>query len=846
MSPVVSSSVSAAPTTIAVPRKVVHSRTDVRLPPALEAFLLAVINSCDLDHRLAINPPNYQPRRFVDRLVSFSAIVEELPRIYGDPKPYEGPLIQNLDQYIEVVEPTRVKPTGSLRGDAQALFELMSSGTIRPAATVRSNQFANSVAKAEAEFFEYQRTQKLKELVGYTAGNGHMPPTVVASVIKGVLGVLMTSGGIVSALRAVASTPENNAETKGVDANGADTSKQGKGKTESVKETPVVANALAPSLLTLAGVKTLSSGAADAIEHYQNFGTNEQGVIDLIGRLARLSAAQKIDFLKEMENQFKTVVIPNIHQIGDRIANSPELATMRDETTRRLLTVFFSNYQPTLETDSMLNIILDILRSPLDTADYKTASILLRHYDPIAHQFFQTVTGFDSEESGELSGPVAEIFKALRDDGLTVPFAQVQEMLDQDKNGYPLEDTSEEPIKAGKLFQIHTAKWRNDDGSHTPVVVRVLKPGIEERLEQARVRLKRLAGLLADALRDSRGRGPSARRVEQLVDMIYRNLREEIRIDRTVENQNRGAKRLSQTRMAKIPGGTKVRLISSAPRAYPALPASKIMVMEQVQNPVPLSRMKVYHPEVVEQFGDFIWDINAESSLIGPMKAALAGLVAADGEEDLTQGFMHADLHTGNFLFVEPTPGADGIWEYHVKFLDFGLVVNHSPTAQKDLVQLAVGAGYNSIPFIVDALWSLRDPNMNDLPSHEAAKKREKLLRTVEDEVKVLNQEKRFQRASEWVKLIWEMEILDLPDWLVLMEKGFRSVDSAYIGLGNKPEQLATKEADYAIRYRELFYKYLKTRTKGHKGWKPVYRYEVSAFVGRCGDMLLSFVRRSN
>jgi len=887
-------------------------RDQVHLPPVLKSLLVTLLGSCNLgDRPEAVEPSDHKPISPEEQLILLMTTAGELPRLYGDIKEYDGPAIRSLEEYISIVEPTSVD-TGTLMGDRDAQYELLREGKLKPAARVlRRDQFASIEVWAQAKVYEYNKAQKIQRtLASLSPGfNSAYPSTVVASVIKGLVGVIVAGHGIGGILRQVsvaakkangetvaepAAKPEPVVEAQvGPPAPGVPPlSSPGKVRAAdfaALAESPVhlsnnmrkqwhnkkreavaiaranpdaevdypfprvSAHALVPvgpapqlpvpagttttgttlaalggmSIFTLGGIGAAASAGADLAESYNKISQVDTHIVDLVRKIDALPADAQLGLIQGAEEHMAKVVLPELNRIATRISESADMENIEGTQVRELVRLFFSDYPKTLESDVTRDFFRDILNLPLDTSDYSLAEILIKHYDPIAQQLFQTVVS---------KGPLAKIFSRMRDDGKTAPPELVRKVLEEDPNDYPLENISALPIKAGKLFQVHTAQWRNADDTRTPVVVRILKPGVEERLDRARIRLRRMAGRLSDALKNADGTGPSKRRVEQLIEMFYRNLKQELRVDLTVTNQNRAATRLARKLTVDLPGGDTARLEVFVPKAYPAKPGSKVMVMEQVDRIVPLERMKQQSPEIVAAFADALVDITFRDTLIKPMEAAQNTELAESSDERL--GMMHGDKHTGNFLFQEAVNDGDS-QVFRVALIDFGLVAWVKPDQVQELVTLAVGASYNSAPFIIDSIWNMRSPETHKFHATVIEDMKQKLSSLVTKKCTELNASQTYWTAAEWVGFVWENEAVELPSWLILMKQGFLAVQSSYDELGKHPSEMAKLHADFAQQYRDLTKAYLQQRTRGHKGWAPIRSYEVKAAGRRCWNALL-------
>lgn len=107
------------------------------------------------------------------------------------------------------------------------------------------------------------------------------------------------------------------------------------------------------------------------------------------------------------------------------------------------------------------------------------------------------------EVFGAEQDPVIESLKLLQDDVTPLPWSQIEDRIRsslQLPDGAPLEDRDgvrghfvsieKKALKSGSIGQIHRARIRTDDGI-TEVVVKVLRPGVEEQFENT-VRATRL------------------------------------------------------------------------------------------------------------------------------------------------------------------------------------------------------------------------------------------------------------------------------------------------------------------------------------------------------------------
>jgi tRNA A-37 threonylcarbamoyl transferase component Bud32 len=591
------------------------------------------------------------------------------------------------------------------------------------------------------------------------------------------------------------------------------------------------------ALATTAGIGTLARSTADFLDTYHHLGENENTVLGVLEKLDAADTSDHERILNQFHHRIHDVVLPQIYSIGTTAAQSPQIQSLSETEPRvqKLIKVFFDEYLKLLPSDVIKDIILDLGRAPRETTDYQSLGIVLKHYPPIAQQFFQTVSKMEG------LGSFSAMFKKIRDDGWEVPLDQIEEIIRKDPNHYPLTNVKLSG-KAGKLYQMVYADYTDAEGKVTPVAVRVLKPGVEKLMEAERVILKNLAPQLSQALKKKDGTGASPRRLEQLIDMIYWNLRQELRVDLTVANQNEGAKRLTRRIEIKIEPHEKAFLNIKVPFAYPAKPQSQVMVMERVENVASLDKISTWYGDLPGALSDVLMDLMVDELMIKPMEANQGKALPGERPHP-NEGFMHTDMHSGNFLFQ--TPRMDGEFpEYDVTIIDFGLVSWVKEDQIANLVKLSVGASYNSAPFITEALWSLRDAKMNNWTQAVQNKAHNALIALVSEKAKELNKKPEYWSTADWVKYAWEEESIELPSWLISLEQGFRAARSSYLELGRDIKEVEQREASYAINHRKLFYKYMKSRASlaRHPGWRPIFWYETM----HCAARLFGYGTPSN
>ncbi len=822
-------------------------RTAVRLPPAIEGMLLVLIGSANLQRPSAIEPLDHKPFPEHEQVLYFGSFLKEMVRVYESPEPYNpvGKPISTMGQYVSLIEPTRVY-TGSVRGDMTQLFHLMQTDQLPRAVHVEGEAaFGKNIPLyVEKQLFDANRQERVTNLLRSVLGESAFSPTIVGTVLAGVTGALFTTRTGVSLVRALSDHVNGEQATPEVAKSEHKAPAHLKGKElenwyrqnprpKEAKTQGTAANPL--SLVTLASVTSgvavgpALKATADALETSHDIGKSEESLVQVLKRISESSIADQRAILKRFHDQIHSVVLGQIYGIGTAASRSPEIQGLAQSDARiqKLITVFFDEYIKLLPSDVIKNIMMDLVRAPVDTTDYHSLGIVLRHYPPIAQQFFQTV----SELAG--AGSISEMFKKIRDTGLEVPLDQVERIIAEDPNHYPLKNLRLTG-KAGKLYQLVYADYENADGSVIPVAVRILKPGVEQLLEAERAILHKLSGQLAHALKKNDGTGPSPHRLEQLVDMIYGNLHKELRVDLTVANQNEAAARLSRRVKVEVPPHENAYLNIQVPKAFAALPGSQVMVMERVNDIVSAKEIGNWFPELPHSVSEVLMDVIAEELMTKPMANRRAKPSDTTSPRDL-EGLMHVDLHSGNLLFQKPRVDREkNSTEFHVAVVDFGLVEWLKPKQIDEIAKLAVGAGYNSSVFITEALWALRDPKMDKWDSWNLGKAQRELESLVLAQSRELNRTKKYWGTADWVQFVWEKEVIDFPPWLISLKQGYRAAESSHIELGRDPRSVLQQERTLTEKYRWLFARHVRnTAGTFHAGWRPIVLAEVKSCIAR-------------
>jgi ubiquinone biosynthesis protein len=242
-----------------------------------------------------------------------------------------------------------------------------------------------------------------------------------------------------------------------------------------------------------------------------------------------------------------------------------------------------------------------------------------------------------------------EALERLQDDVEPFPFEEVEKIVTEElgvRMSKAFQDFDPTPLAAASLGQVHRATLR--DGR--PVVVKVQRPGIRERIAEDLEAFEQVAAVL-----DKRTKAGERYRFGEMMEEFRKTLLEELDYKREAHNLA-----TLQQNLAEFD-----RLV--VPSAVPDYSTGRVLTMEYVQGVKvtdlsPVALLEMNGKELAEQLFE-----------------AYLKMVFVDG-------FFHADPHPGN-VFVT----SDG----RVALIDLGMVARIAPRLQEQLLQitLAVSEG---------------------------------------------------------------------------------------------------------------------------------------------------------
>ncbi|KAL0539793.1 hypothetical protein IC582_024012 [Cucumis melo] len=283
-----------------------------------------------------------------------------------------------------------------------------------------------------------------------------------------------------------------------------------------------------------------------------------------------------------------------------------------------------------------------------------------------------------------------EEFQKCFDQAPPIPFEEIKKII-QDDLGRPIDSVYEyidpNPIASASIAQVHGARLR---GSRDDVVIKVLKPGIEDILV-ADLNFVYIVARILEFLNPELSRAS----LVSIVKDIRESMLEEVDFYKeanNIESFRRYLEDMGLTRQA------------TAPKVYHHCSTRRVLTMQRLYG-VPLTDLQSISSLVP----------NPEASLITALNVWFGSLLACDT--------FHADVHAGNLWLLR-----DG----RIGFLDFGIVGRISPETWAAMDVFLASIATEDYESMASALIQMGATN-NDVNAVAFARDLENIFSTIKD-----------------------------------------------------------------------------------------------------------------
>ncbi|MGZ3771985.1 MAG: AarF/UbiB family protein [Bdellovibrio sp.] len=456
--------------------------------------------------------------------------------------------------------------------------------------------------------------------------------------------------------------------------------------------------------------------------------------VELLATPFGIGIAEKI-ILQQTET-FLSKKLGELNAVGEKLSQA-DVGVNMDAPTRILMQTILSEYFANLSSDSKKLIASSFLGENLYGGDFKKFEIMVQNSGPVLQKFFQIMA---REES--LNPKLREVFVMLEDAIRPVPWIQVEEIFNKEKDNYDFVSFSHEELAVGSVGQVHRAKIKSDNVT-VPTVVRFIKPGIEFRVEEDKTIFKKIAAVL-DANSEFKKTGMP--KITPVIEYVIKTVEAELIQENTVTLQQQAVNPYGKKVLVNLPG-YKTYLQFHVPLVYPSKRNnSQFMVQEMV-----LGSKLDKEVEKYKEIPGLKKAIVEEMAKVWCYEVLFAG------------GLYHSDLHQGNFLINVTEPQID------VNILDFGMGGVVPKVLQRQMMVLGAGIELVDPQLIARGYWSISDKKQNSLNEQQ-------FKNLVEERVKSVKGTPEATSLERWTS--WAMDSgINLPYEFVSLNRGVITVN---------------------------------------------------------------------
>lgn len=370
----------------------------------------------------------------------------------------------------------------------------------------------------------------------------------------------------------------------------------------------------------------------------------------------------------------------NLNSFESSIANALQQmqSTTGSDKNEKILIFFvkelFSNYFKNLSLQDKKNIAFQILCEGSSITPQRQFEILVMNSGPQLQKLLQVIAqqkGFPEE--------IQSLFKKLENQSKPAPEWYVRKILNDAKFDFEILNLELKPLGVGTMAQVHRAKIRTNFGEIKNVVIRFLKPGIKDKVEQDHQILKNIAASI-DKNKEFQILG--APKLSPLIDDISNTVRNELFRENTIQLQIKAKSAYEKSQIIDV-DSSRYEL--------------RFVVPEVISAPEPFLVQSM-------AFGKKIDKATLEWLDVAPnLKKSIVESLAQLWVEELLfkSGLYHSDLHQGNFLVQVSEP------EIRVSLLDFGMGGIIDNELQKNLIRLGAAIAVQKPSAIAEFLWLL-------------------------------------------------------------------------------------------------------------------------------------------
>lgn len=462
-----------------------------------------------------------------------------------------------------------------------------------------------------------------------------------------------------------------------------------------------------------------------------------------------------------------------LDRVGEKIAQNG-FAQQQDKTMRIFMETMFSEYFSRLSPESKKLIVSSYLGGDLLISDMKKFEIMVQNSGPQLQKLLQVVA-----RQADLGPEMLEVFRALENSVRPVPWVQVEQIVSKEHDNYKFTYFERKALGVGTMAQVHRAKI-TVDGKRHDVVVRFIKPGIAERVQEDKVILTEVAKILDN---NPEFRKTGAPKLTPIIEDITATVTAELSQEDTIRRQQLAKTRYDRTVLMKTPE-YKNYIEFNVPRIYESMGESNLMVQEMVIGKK-LDKEVALYKEVAPEM---------KKAVIENMAKLWANEVMFGG------GFYHSDLHQGNFMMHVTDP------KIRLHILDFGMGGVISESMQRQVMVLGAGTELLNAELIARAFWNLSDKNRNTVNQTQLQSLVAERIRRIKSGAEVNTS------LEHWTAFAMDNGI-KLPYEFVSLNRGIVIVNKLLADAGSKLTVTSMMKS-YAVAHPAMVYQKLVVEEK--------------------------------
>ncbi|WP_413568142.1 AarF/UbiB family protein [Bdellovibrio sp. HCB117] len=462
-----------------------------------------------------------------------------------------------------------------------------------------------------------------------------------------------------------------------------------------------------------------------------------------------------------------------LDRVGEKIAQNG-FAQQQDKTMRIFMETMFSEYFSRLSPESKKLIVSSYLGGDLLVSDMKKFEIMVQNSGPQLQKLLQVVA-----RQADLGPEMLEVFRALENSVRPVPWVQVEQIVSKEHGNYKFTYFERKALGVGTMAQVHRAKIMVDGKRHD-VVVRFIKPGIAERVQEDKVILTEVAKILDN---NPEFRKTGAPKLTPIIEDITATVTAELSQEDTIRRQKLAKTRYDGTVLMKTPE-YKNYIEFNVPRIYESTGESNLMVQEMVIGKK-LDKEVALYKEVAPEM---------KKAVIENMAKLWANEVMFGG------GFYHSDLHQGNFMMHVTDP------KIRLHILDFGMGGVISESMQRQVMVLGAGTELMNAELIARAFWNLSDKNRNTVNQTQLQSLVAERIRRIKSGAEVNTS------LEHWTAFAMDNGI-KLPYEFVSLNRGIVIVNKLLADAGSKLTVTSMMKS-YAVAHPAMVYQKLVVEEK--------------------------------